>query len=273
VEGAIKEYNQALAKEQKVAAIHLNLASSYIKKNNLPKAIRELNIAAEITPQAVQPHAILSFLYSAQGKFAAATREYEVALENAAKLNSGNLEIYRNLGILYLEQKRFKDAEKLYRSLLQLAPQDAQAHFYLGSVYYELKNSPEAQKELEAALALKPDYHEVLNFLGYLYLEEDINLPQAEVMIRKALEFQPNNGAYLDSLGWFYFKSGKIQEAIAELEKASLLLADPIIFDHLGDAYLQTSEPAKAKKSWEESLKLAPGNKQVKEKLEKLLRY
>jgi Tfp pilus assembly protein PilF len=106
-----------------------------------------------------------------------------------------------------------------------------------------------------------------LNFLGYTYVEKNKNLAQAETMIRKALEIEPNNGAYIDSLGWFYFKRGRFKEAITELEKASSLLDDPVIYDHLGDVYFKINEIEKAKLNWEKSLELDPNQEKVKEKL------
>jgi Tfp pilus assembly protein PilF len=123
--------------------------------------------------------------------------------------------------------------------------------------------------KLKKALELKPDYDEALNFLGYLYVEEDKNLEEAEILIKKALEISPNNGAYIDSLGWFYFKKGKFKEALAELQKASSLFEDPVIYDHLGDAYFKLNDAANAKLNWEKSLKLDPKQVKVKEKLNK----
>jgi Flp pilus assembly protein TadD len=109
-----------------------------------------------------------------------------------------------------------------------------------------------------------------LNYLGYLYVEENRNLETAETMIRKALELDSDNGAYIDSLGWLYFKRGKIKEALKELEKASALLADPVIYEHLGDAYFKTKELEKARANWQESLKLDPHQDKVKKKIEGL---
>jgi tetratricopeptide (TPR) repeat protein len=193
-----------------------------------------------------------------------------LALKGAAKLSPKNIDIYKSLGQIYLQQKKFKEAEKVYKLIIDLSGRDAQAHFYLGSIYNELKNNYLAEKELKEALKLKPDYPEALNFLGYLYVEENKNLNQAVIMIKKAMEREPNNGAYIDSLGWFYFKKNKFKEAVKELEKASSLLEDPVIYDHRGDAYFKLGDVEKAKQSWQKSLKLDPNQQGVKEKLEKL---
>ena len=268
IDTAIQEYKKALKTDNKSSLIHINLASLYIKKNEIPRAIEELNFAVGLEPEAVEAHAILALLYSSQNKPGLATSEYEIALENASLAQPKNIDIYKTLGAIYLQQKKFKEAESAYRLILGLSPDDAEAHFYLGNIYEELKDRPQAIAELKKGLQLNPDYHEALNYLGYLYVEEEQNLNAAETMIKKALTMQPDNGAYVDSLGWLYFKQGKLQEAIKELERAASLLEDPVIYDHLGDAYFKLGDTAQAKLNWQKSLQLDAKQEKIKEKLD-----
>lgn len=270
IDMAIQEYKKALKLDYKNSVIHLHLASSYIKNNDISSAIEELKLTADLDPEAVEPHAVLALLYSSQNKPDLATTEYEIALKNASKIQPQNIEIYRTLGAIYLQEKKFQEAENIYRLIIDLSPNDNEAYFYLANIYEELKNRDAAKNELKKALELKPDYHEALNYLGYLYVEENKNLDQAEMMIKKALEMDPDNGAYIDSLGWLYFKQGKFKEAIEKLERASSLLEDMVIYDHLGDAYFKINDRENAKLNWQKSLKLNPEQDKVKEKLEKI---
>ena len=272
IDNAIQEYRRALKIDDKSAIIHLNLAASFIRNSDAPSAIKELKIVENLEPVALEPHAILALLYASQNKTDLAAYEYQVALEKASRLNPKSVEVYKSLGLLYLRQKRFKDAENSFRLIISLSPDDAEAHFYLAYIYSELNKNALAEKEIKEAIKLKPDYGAALNFLGYLYLEENSNLQQAESMIRKALEMEPNNGAYVDSLGWLYFKKSKFQDALKELERASTLMEDPVIFDHLGDVYMKLNNREKAKLNWEKSLKLDPVQKEVKVKMQKLVK-
>lgn len=270
IEEAIQEYKKALKADEQNINIRLNLASSYIKKNDSAKAIEELNSATNIDPEAIEPHALLALLYSSKGDVDLATHEYEAALKNASKLEPKNIDIYKSLGAVYLHQKKLKEAENTYRLITELSPEDAQGYFFLANVHSEVNNNDLAEKEIKRALELRPDYPEALNFLGYLYAEGDRNLNEAEALIRKALEIEPNNGAYIDSLGWLYFKRGNLEEALRELEKASVLLEDPVIYDHLGDVYFKIKDVSSAKSNWEKSLSLNPEQSKVREKLERL---
>ncbi|MDD4980990.1 MAG: tetratricopeptide repeat protein [Candidatus Omnitrophica bacterium] len=266
---AIREYKKALKTDNENAVIHLNLAATYIKDNRIPDAIKELELTTRLDPEAAEPHAILALLYSSQNKPEPAAAEYEIALKNASKREPDNIDIYKGLGLVYLQQKKIQDAEYIYKLILNLSPDDPEAHFYLASIYDESRKRGLAIAELKKSLKSKPDYPEALNYLGYLYVQENQNLDSAEIMIKKALEMQPDNGAYVDSLGWLYFKQGKIQEAIGQLNKAASLMDDPIIYDHLGDVYFKVNDAANAKLNWEKSLKLDPKQERVKVKIEK----
>lgn len=267
---AIQEYKKALAANPNSALLHLNLASVFIKKDQTALAIEQLKQSIGVAPEAIEPHVILALVYAAQHKADLASQEYTLALKNAAKLQPKNIEIYKSLGAIYLQQRKLKEAEGIFKLITGMDPQDPQAHFYLGSIYFDLKDNSSVEKELNAALKLKPDYHEALNFLGYFYLEQDKNIDRAGQLIRKALVFQAQNGAYIDSLGWFYFKKGKFKEALRELEKAASLLSDPTIYDHLGDTYLKLGNRDNAKLNWEKSLKLDSTQENIKSKLLKL---
>ena len=270
IEQSIQEYKKALSIDYKNAVIHLNLALTYLKKNDITSAISELNLAIKFEPQSVEPHAILALLYFSQDKNELATSEYEIALRNASKLEPKNIEIYKSLGAVYLRQNKLKEAENTFKFILDLSPQDSESHFYLANIYDELKNRQAAIGELNKTLELNYDYPEALNYLGYIYVEENINLDKAEEMITKAVQMDSENGAYVDSLGWLYFKQGKYEEALKELKRAAFLLEDAVIFDHLGDVYYRMKDFGNAQLNWQKALSLEPNRKEIKLKLEKL---
>src|SRR5262249_52767193 len=136
------------------------------------------------------------------------------------------------------------------------------------------KEMDKAEDQLERALKDDPDDATACNDLGYLWADRNKNLAEAERLIRKALELdrkQKDNGtlvsvdadqdnaAYVDSLGWVLFRRGKLKEARTQLERATTLehgADDPVVWDHLGDVYMRSREPAKAKESWKKAIGL-----------------
>lgn len=270
ISNAIQEYKNALKTDKQNIVIHLNLSLAYIKNNNIEKAIEELNTCAKIDTEAVEPHAILAFLYSLQNKTEETNIEYETALKNASKLNPENISIYKNLGLLYLQQNKLDAAEKMYRLVIDTSSNDADAHYYLANIYDEKGDKKKLEEELKKVLEISPDYHEALNYLGYFYVEQGKNLDEAEKLIKKALKLQPDNGAYVDSLGWLYFKKGDTNLAVQTLTRAVLLLKDPVIYEHLGDAWFKSGDKDKALVNWEKSLELKPDNPEIKNKIGKI---
>jgi predicted Zn-dependent protease len=61
------------------------------------------------------------------------------------------------LAEVYVEAKRYADAEGLYRSLVAKKPQDAELRLALGETLLKQRKFPEAQEELLATIKQKPD--------------------------------------------------------------------------------------------------------------------
>ena len=270
IDKAAQEYIKGLKADPQNAHLHLNLAGACIKQGNIQKAMDELNLAIKYDPEAVEPHAVLALLYFSQNKSDDAGKEYEHALQKAAVLEPKNVSIYKSLGLLYLERKDYAAAEKTFKLVVELTPSDAEAYFYLANITDELKRRGETEGYLKKSLELNPDFHQALNYLGFIYVEEGRELDQAKKLIDRALVLDPENGAYIDSRGWFFFKKGEYAEAVKDLEKASLLIEDPVVFDHLGDTYLKLRDNDKARKYWEKALALDPTMAGLKTKIDSL---
>ena len=100
---------------------------------------------------------------------------------------------------------------------------------------------------LRRVIALNPDNGAALNYLGYTFAELGENLDEAEALVRKALVLHPNDGFFIDSLGWIFYQRGDYPAAVTELERAaSLAGSDPVISEHLADAYRETDRNEEA---------------------------
>src|SRR5690606_15194168 len=79
-------------------------------------------------------------------------------------------------------------------------------------------------------------------------------------------------GYIIDSLAWGYFTLGQYAEALAPMEKASLLEpVDPVVTDHLGDVYWMNDRKREARFQWHRALSFNPEEKEaarIRRKLE-----
>ena len=66
---------------------------------------------------------------------------------------------------------------------------------------------------------------QVLNYLAYSWVDQNINIDEAFKMLTRAVELAPRDGMIINSLGWAYYRMGRYDEAVRELEKAVELKA------------------------------------------------
>jgi tetratricopeptide (TPR) repeat protein len=142
------------------------------------------------------------------------------------------------VGMCYLSLDSLETAKPYLQQALALNPKDEGALLNLANIAERTGYYEEAESYLELLYDMKPEDPTICNFYGYLLAEMGKDLDRAELLILKALEKEPANGYYIDSLGWVYFQRGDYERAVKELERAVKLVEDdPVILEHLGDAY------------------------------------
>jgi Tfp pilus assembly protein PilF len=167
-------------------------------------------------------------------------------------------DVYIAMAQMNARLKRWKDAEEAIAKADQLStkPEDKDyVVFVQGSIYERQKKYDQAEVMFKKVLAGDPQNAMALNYLGYMLADRGTRLEEAVNYIKKAIELDPQNGAYLDSLGWAYYKLGNYELAEENLRKASERVAnDPTIHDHLGDLFLKTGRLKQAAAHWERAL-------------------
>jgi tetratricopeptide (TPR) repeat protein len=170
--------------------------------------------------------------------------------------------IYISIAQIYLQGKRFDAAEQAIQKALDLSPNPEDREFALyvqGSIFERQKKYDQAETVFKKVLSADPLYSPASNYLGYMLADRGIRLDESVKYIQKALELDPANPAYLDSLGWAYFKMSRYDLAEPPLEKAaSKIQDDPTIHEHLGNLYFRMGKSAQAEAEWERALKEWP---------------
>src|SRR6202790_12497 len=200
----------------------------------------------------------LKMVYAAQ---LADMGQPDAGLEQVKSLLKGTAEdrdVYINLAQMNSRLKHWPDAEAALDNAAKLSTKEEDkeyVEFLRGSTYERQKKYDQAEEVFRKVLAADPQNAAVLNYLGYMLADRGSKLDEALIMIKKAVELEPANGAYLDSLGWAYFKMGKYELAEDNLMKASQHMGmDPTVQDHLGDLYQKTGRLKLAAAHWERAL-------------------
>ena len=144
--------------------------------------------------------------------------------------------------------KSLDEAEKLSESNDDKEP----VLFLRGAMYEKMKRYEDAEKEFRRVLEVSPDNASALNYLGYMLADRNMRVQEALQLIQKAVDQEPTNGAFLDSLGWAYYRLNRLEEA-ADYLRRSLQRGtkDPTVHDHLGDVYLSQGNLKDAISHWE----------------------
>src|SRR5439155_402128 len=154
-----------------------------------------------------------------------------------------NANVLLFLGINYLDIDKVDKAKEALAKGVSLYPKDVQMHFHLGMAEDRLGHFDAAMEQFQDVLKVDPKNAPAMNYLGYSWADRGIHLEEAEKLLREAVSQEPESGAYLDSLGWVRLKRGDPSEARRFLELAVQHSPDPLIYDHLGDAYLADKHP------------------------------
>jgi tetratricopeptide (TPR) repeat protein len=195
-------------------------------------------------------------------------------LQKLLQTDPSNIDIYVNLSQVYLQGKRYSEAEKVLRRAEDRQLDSERVKFQLATVFERQKDFDKAEVLFKEILKTNPKSAIALNYIGYMLADRGVRLQEAVKYVEEALALDPNNGAYLDSLGWAYYKLNELDKAEQYLLKAvELVKNDAVIHDHLGDVYYKSGNLEKAVQYWTKSVEIGtePDETQkVREKLEKL---
>ncbi len=197
-----------------------------VRAEDLAGAERSLRRALEISPQYVEAHFALGTLLRRLGREPEAAQsmaEYERLSaanledrERTRRLSSFHLEI-KSL----LEQDRLQEAEARLRELLVLDPQNDLAYYRLGQIAFLRRDFAGALDQAREAIARKsfdPSYH----LLAGMTLERLGRDEEAAAAYERVLGLADYAHAYA-ALGRIELRLGKVQQAIAHLQRAAAL--------------------------------------------------
>src|SRR6266496_2546291 len=217
--------------------------------------------ATDTAKEALQKYPNNSTLKMTYATQVAETGSAEEGVQKLKALLKGapeDRDVYVTLANLYTRLRRFPDAEEAADKAGQLStkPEEKQGvDFLRGSIYERQKKYEQAEELFRKVISVDPQNTAALNYLGYMLADRNLKLEEAFGMIKKAVDLDPANGAYLDSLGWAYFRMGKYEQAEESLTKASQHIgSDPTVQDHLGDLYQKTGRLKLAASHWERAL-------------------
>ena len=135
------------------------IARQFVFDFDSPRYRQLAEVSSAASHQAARDTRVQGLFFEAvrmeeRGKMQEAVAHYEAILE----LDSAHAPACINLGTIQYNQRRFIDAEGLYRRATEADPKYALAFFDLGNVLDELQRLPEAIEAYSTAIRLVPHY-------------------------------------------------------------------------------------------------------------------
>jgi len=267
---ALAHYESVQRRDRVSAAPHVRAGLDHLLLKNDREAIRSFNTAVHLQPDDDSIRFVLALLYVQRQEHDSAVGHYEYLLARNIDDKALQLKLRRILSQLNFLMGRDEAARAHIAQGLLLDPLDAEILYFKGIMDSDEGRLDEAIESFRLVLEDAPDNVDAMNGLAYAYAKKGENLIEALELAARAVEENPYSGAYLDTLGWVYFRLKQYAEAIHFLERASRLMIEPEIFNHLAEAYRAAGRVDEARASLRRSWELDPRQSEVGKTLKEL---
>ena len=276
--------NDSIALDETRADLYLRRATLYVEREQIGKAMMDVNQAIQLDPKNVDALLLLSDLYYMLGDEANITATLSKALEidpydtramvklaelnllkqnynlafgyidNALKVSTYNPKAYFVRGMTYMAKQ---DTASAMKNFMIAREQDAtfyDAQREICAIYWA-QNDPLTEGFMRSMMVNFPDQPMVRYDLA-LFLQDNGNPEEALLHYDTLLMLQPGNSRFLFNKGYVYFVYlGDNEQALSYFEQS--LQSDPNYVDALynkGHVYEQMGDYAQAKAIYQQVL-------------------
>lgn len=253
----------------------VSLIECYVKANRKQAANEETNELLRSSRAGFDEQTKLAAILIEDGDLELA----ETVLQSSLRLNSVQPKAYAALGLVYLNQKRYKEAANSFESAVHLQPDSAEYAMafanalvlwnrprtlleFLNSVQAQFGGLPEFQHKLAFAYYGVGDFSKAIETLQnllrgdpkrqdqiYFLLASSYfgmgKLDECETAYRKAIELNPKEPLYYESYATMLRNQGptRLDDALSELSQAAQFAPhDPAMLLQLGLCYESRGE-------------------------------
>jgi tetratricopeptide (TPR) repeat protein len=163
---------------------------------------------------------------------------------------------------------KLAEAEKTYRTAIQVWPQYWAGYGWLGSFYSRQARYAEAERETRQAIALAPDNPHAYRMLGGIYIFNG-EYDKAIEVLQHAIALYPAREAY-SNLGVAYFNLRRFGDAVKALQNVCTDVTKSLDFDSCGNLarayYWSPDDRAKARETYQRAVHMAEENLKINPK-------
>ena len=283
---AVPLYRKALEIGPDIPSVRLNLGLALFKAGDLKESIPEFTALLKSQPDNQQLHTLIGMAYYGMASYADAvphlkqaaahdsqsltlrlalahsclwSKQYQCVLDvyrEILDLNPDSAEADMLAGEALDEMKDNEGSTKMFRAAVKANPKEPNAHFGLGYLLWTQRKYTEAVSEFQAELANDPDHVQARLYLA----DAELQLNQLDDALPLLEKVEQQNASiplvHLD-LGIIYNDAGRNDDALRELLAAEKLTPDDVnIHWRLGRVYRSMGKVNEAKAEFDKAGKL-----------------
>lgn len=209
-EAALREFQKAISVDSTFVSARYMLAMSYLGMNDVIKAMEAFRKASSLREKATLKEKYQIDLFEAvlDGNDDTVSQVFNRMIEDFP----GNTEFMYQLGNYYYGNRRYKDALKMYKNVLQEDPKHKVTINQVAYTYAYLGDFDKARKIMEKYIALVPDEPNPYDSMGEILWIEG-KFKKAESFFKQALKKNNTFGGSWQHLGQVYRDLGKYKKA------------------------------------------------------------
>lgn len=247
---AVDGYDKVLAKEPKQPVVLYNRAVALQRLGKLDEAAKAYEAVLAANPEDTQAALNYGAVLKARGKAGDVDKAIEV-YSKALESNPFDPSLLNNLSVLYREKQQFREAISALRKLLMRDQKNIDAYKNLALVYYDQKKFKLTQTILENALKMAKEQErkdpDIYVNLGMVYLAREEN-GKAMAAFKKALDIDPDNLAANYNIGALalghrdYALAAKSYGVVAEARPNDYYVAASLGYSYQGLQQLEDAQ-------------------------------
>ena len=256
-------FRQALQVDPRFVEAYYQLGLASIRLHQGKSAYDALERAAELAPGRIDIHLALADLLVAARQFEECDKEAKIVLQK----DPNNAHADQILGESLLARRQVGPAVEIFTRLTQLRPQDPRPYLDLAIAQMNSNNLPEAEKSFRKTVEVDPHFVEGILSLTKFW-ESQGKFDEAEGVLTQGVRDNPNSVPVY--VAWANLLAGEHKEAEAESILAKLKAAMPQSAEAavaIGDFYASRRNSDGALAEYQRALAIAPDNLEVKKKL------
>ena len=257
---AKREYQRVLLKDTDNEAAMLGLAKISLQEDNSSEMLTWLNKARRADKYSIAPRVILNRYYVSQ-------QDYQQAKDISSELvdiHPDSIRLLKMHADNLLSLKDLSQAIRVYKKIVSLAADSAQAYFWLASAQYLWQDYPAARENFQQTIKLKKDHIIARNALIQLDMKEK-KYQQALIQSRALIEAHPEQALNHETMGDILIYLNTPEQAIRSYKTAlSLQKNNYLLVSKIARAYALSGQKIAAAQTLEHWLQAHPENIKIR---------